>query len=102
MRTVKKALFLLVLSIVTGMNYSSAQVEVVVRARPPMPHYVRVQAPTPRHIWIEEEWEPRGGAYAFVGGHWALPPHPGWIWVPGHWRVRPRGEAWVPGHWRRR
>ena len=102
MKNFKKALFMLGLSLILGINYSSAQVEIVVRARPHIPHYVRVEAPSPRHVWIDEEWEPREGSYVFVGGHWALPPHPEWVWVPGHWRARPNGEAWVPGHWRRR
>ncbi len=26
-----------------------------------------------------------------------LPPHPGWIWVPGYHR----GHRWVPGYWSR-
>ncbi|MBI4765282.1 MAG: hypothetical protein HY787_11830 [Deltaproteobacteria bacterium] len=26
-----------------------------------------------------------------------LPPHPGWVWVPGHYK----GQRWIPGHWAR-
>jgi len=80
----------------------SAQAQIYVNVRPVMPHYVRVEAPSPRHVWIDEEWEPRGGSYVFVGGHWAMPPRPGLFWVPGHWRETPRGHMWVAGHWRRR
>jgi len=89
---------MLAIALASGAFSSNAQI--VVSVRPPVPHYERVPAPSPRHVWIGEEWEPRGGAYVFVGGHWAEPPRPGVVWVPGHWRRRPGGEAWVPGHWR--
>jgi WXXGXW repeat (2 copies) len=76
--------------------------EVIIRERPVRPRYERVVAPSPRHIWIEEEWEPRGATYVFVGGRWAEPPAPGMEWIPGHWAQRPRGEVWIRGHWRER
>ena len=98
MQNVRKALLILAIAITCGDFRSSAQI--VVGIRPERPHYERVVAPSPRHVWIDEEWEPRGGSYVFVGGHWALPPHPGVMWVPGHWVQRPRGWVWKPGHWR--
>lgn len=100
MRNIRKSLLVLAIALFSGAFSSNAQIEVTVR--PPIPHYVRVAAPSPRHVWIDEEWEPRGGTYVFVGGHWALPPHPGMIWGPGHWRDTPHGHMWVSGHWRRR
>jgi len=93
---------LLILGILVVCAVSSSQAQIVVNVRPVMPHYVRVEAPSPRHVWIGEEWEPRGGTYVFVGGHWAMPPYPRAVWIGGHWDRRPRGEVWVPGHWRRR
>ena len=98
MQNIKKILFVIALALTTGAFNSNAQI--VVGIRPVVPHYERIVAPSPRHIWIDEEWEPRGGSYVFVGGHWALPPHPGGVWVPGHWVQRPRGWVWKPGHWR--
>ena len=74
--------------------------EVIIRARPERPRYERVAAPSPRHVWIDEEWEPRGGAYVFAGGRWAEPPREGMKWMPGHWAQRPGGEVWVSGHWK--
>ena len=103
MQRIKQFLFILVLALACG-TYSTntyAQ-EVVVGVRPHMPHFDRGPAPSPRHVWIGEEWEPRGGAYVFVGGHWAEPPHPGWMWIPGHWKDTPRGSIWVAGHCRHR
>jgi len=76
----------------------SAQIFVTVR--PPRPHYVRVVAPSPRHVWVEEEWVERGGRYEWAGGHWVEPPRPHARWIPGHWANRPRGWVWIPGHWR--
>lgn len=81
----------------------SASAQIYVKVRPVAPVVVRTAAPSPAHIWIGEEWEPRGGTYVYVGGHWAAPPHPGWAWVPGHWKRHDRrGEVWVRGHWKKR
>jgi WXXGXW repeat (2 copies) len=79
---------------------TSAQVYVNVRPTPPI--IVRTAPPSADHVWIGEEWEPRGGAYAHVGGHWALPPHRGMLWIGGHWSRRRGGWFWIPGHWRHR
>jgi hypothetical protein len=93
-------LFALVMGAGAFTNTASAQIYVSVR---PVWHPVeRPVAPSPRHVWIDEEWEARNGTYVAVGGHWAEPPHPGWIWVSGHWTHEGRGHYWHPGHWRRR
>ncbi len=99
MKNLKSVLVMLGLFLFIGYN-GNAQ-EIIIKARPPMPHYVRVAPPSPRHVWIDEEWEPRGGTYVFAGGRWAEPPHPGMAWVPGHWANRPHGQVWIRGHWRR-
>jgi hypothetical protein len=94
---------LMLLSVVSlfAINSSRAQ-EIVVRARlgRPGPVMVRPMRPSPRHVWVAEEWAPNGGTYAYHAGYWALPPHPGAIWVAGHWRHRHRGYVWVGGFWR--
>ena len=100
MQNIKRLLLVLAVMLSCGAYTSNAQ-EIIIKARPPIPHYERVHAPSPRHVWIDEEWEPRGGTYVFAGGRWAEPPHPHMIWVPGHWATRPRGEVWIRGHWRR-
>ena len=82
---------------------SSASAQVYVSIRPewhPVAH--RPPAPSRTHVWIDEEWENRGGHYVAVGGHWAAPPHPGWAWAPGHWAHERRGDYWIAGRWRRR
>jgi len=98
MKNVKK--MLVMLCIVLGSGIYSASAQIYVKVRPVVPVVARVERPSPRHVWIDEEWEPRGGAYVFVGGHWAEPPRPHAMWVPGHWRATRRGDMWVPGHWR--
>jgi len=91
--------FLLALLVALFCNFSSSA-QIVVTVHPRMPHYVRSAPPSPRHVWVDEEWTPRNGHYEFSGGHWVLPPRPGVVWVPGHWRRRPGGEIWIGGHWR--
>lgn len=81
----------------------SASAQIFVKIRPAHERVVRTVAPGPGYVWVDEEWEPRGGTYVYTGGRWVAPPHPGFIWVPGHWRRHGRdGEWWVAGHWRRR
>ncbi len=91
-----------VLSVIVMAVSFSASAQIYVKIRPTFTTVVRTAPPSPRHVWIEEEWEERGGQYAYVGGHWAEPPHPGWIWIPGHWKRGPRGEWWIRGRWSRR
>src|SRR5580704_6654815 len=98
MNNIKKALFTITLALTCGAFSSSAQIEV--RVRPDRPHYERTVAPSPRHVWIDEEWTPQGNSYVFSGGRWAEPPHPGGRWVPGRWKNTPNGTIWRPGHWR--
>jgi len=98
MKKIQKAVLVFIIIISCSAYTSIAQI--YVKIRPNRPHYVRTAAPSPRHIWVDEEWEPRGTAYAFSGGHWAEPPRERARWVPGHWRHEVRGDVWIPGHWR--
>ena len=101
MKTSIKILFLAG-ALTFAVSASKAQ-DIVVRARmrPPVARVrVRPPAPSPRHVWIAEEWTPSGSTYAWKGGYWAEPPHPGAVWVAGHWRHFRGGWVWRPGHWR--
>jgi hypothetical protein len=80
-----------------------SEAQIMVRVRPVRPARVVVRrpvAPSPRHVWVAEDWRYRGGRYVWSGGYWAAPPRGGAVWAPGHWANRPRGYVWVPGHWR--
>ncbi|HEY8782861.1 MAG TPA: hypothetical protein VIM16_14650 [Mucilaginibacter sp.] len=93
---------LMLLSIVSlfAVTNTKAQ-EIVVGVRPVHPRLIRrTFRPSPRHVWVSEEWTPVGGTYVYHAGYWALPPRPGTIWVAGHWRHRHRGYIWVGGFWR--
>ena len=81
-------------------SVSNASAQIYVKVRPAIPVVVKTPAPSPAHVWIDEEWEPNGTAYRYRGGYWQAPPHNGYVWVKGHWRRHHNdGEEWVPGHW---
>ncbi len=85
--------------IITCNVFSVYAQDVIITTRPIVPQYERILAPSTRHIWIDEDWESRGGKYVFVGGRWAEPPRQGLIWVAGHWAQKTSGEVWIRGHW---
>lgn len=101
-RRIVQFAFLAILLIAAGSVSNSASAQVYVSVRPEWHAVVRPVAPSAAHVWIDEDWEWRNGAYVAVGGRWALPPHPGWVWIPGHWAHGDRGHRWYSGHWARR
>jgi hypothetical protein len=100
MKKITRILMLVSAMFLFAVASSKAQ-EVVVRARlgRPAPVVVRPVRPSPRHVWVSEEWTPGGGSYVYHAGYWAVPPHPGAVWRAGHWRHRPGGYVWIAGHW---
>ena len=99
----KRKLFKLLLLIVVLVTVSlSASAQIYVRIRPTFPIVVRTEQPSYSHVWIEEDWEYRGGTYVYVGGHWATPPRQGYVRRSGHWKHNRRGNVWIHGSWRRR
>jgi hypothetical protein len=102
MKKLLSALFILAfLTAGLGLSGQAQSVSIYVKVRPVVPVMVRPVPPSPKHIWIAEEWRPAGATYIYAGGYWAAPPKPGWIWIPGHWKRHEYGEYWVPGHWRK-
>jgi hypothetical protein len=97
----KKSIKLLLLFIVLFTVSFSASSQVYVKIRPVVPIVVRPAQPSRDQVWINEEWEPNGGEYRYVGGHWASPPHQGYRRRSGHWQHSRHGEMWVQGGWRR-
>jgi hypothetical protein len=93
----------MLLTVASLFSIASSNAQIIVRVRPHRPGpavVVRARRPSPRHVWVSEEWTPNGGAYAYHAGYWALPPHPRAVWIAGHWANRPSGSVWIPGHWR--
>lgn len=75
---------------------------IYVRIRPSRPAVVahRPPAPSRAHVWVNEEWVPQGGKYAWKGGYWAAPPRARAVYVQGHWQRTRRGNVWISGRWR--
>ena len=98
MKSIRKMMLIMAIALSCGVYSSNAQV--IVRVRPERPRIERIEAPTPRHVWIDDDWQLRNGAYQFVCRRWVLPPEEVERWIPGHWRERGDGWVWIPGHWR--
>jgi hypothetical protein len=75
---------------------------IYVGIRPSRPTVVvkRTVAPSPRHVWVDEEWVPQGNTYVWHGGYWAAPPRPHAVYVRGHWTHSRKGHIWIAGYWR--
>lgn len=83
-------------------HLADAQVHFYVNVEPTPPVYVHPVAPSPRHVWVADEWVWTNGAYVHHPGYWQVPPHGYHTWVNGHWiKERGHGSYWVAGHWHR-
>jgi hypothetical protein len=98
---IKAALFTFIMSM--AFNAVNAQ-QIFVNIRPERPRAIvrRPPPPSQAHVWVEEDWVPRGGTYVWHGGYWAAPPRPGAVYVPGHWSHTGRGHVWIAGSWKYR
>ena len=102
MKKFSKILFLSLTFSVFAAVKSYAQIEVSIRPEVPRAYVAvrRPPPPSPRHVWVEAEWNVVGGSYQYVPGYWGLPPNGYQRWVPGHWRdTRRHGQIWIRGHW---
>jgi hypothetical protein len=100
MKTLRRILFASAALVLFATAESSAQVYVRTR----MVHHrtvvtTRPARPSANHVWIENEWTPRGRTYVERPGYWAPAPRPHALWIAGHWDRRPRGYVWVAGRW---
>lgn len=90
MKRMQKILLVLALLLSSGSFGANAQIYVGIR--PTIPVYVRAERPSPRHVWVDEEW-------VWRDGHWAEPPQVGYVWVGGRWHHERDGYRWERGHW---
>ena len=97
MNKVQKLVFATAIALFSGIYVASAQI--YVNLRPERPVVVRVDPPTPRHVWIDEDWEEVNGQYAWRGGRWEAPPHEGDRYRAGHWSHSDKGQRWEKGRW---
>ncbi len=97
MNKTQKSFLALAIALTSGIYSASAQI--YVHVRPIAPIIVRTAPPSPRHIWIGEDWHENNGHYEHVGGHWAEPPREGYQYQAGHWNHSRRGHTWQAGGW---
>lgn len=99
----KKIAGILTAFMLVALTASVSHAQIIVKIRPERPRTVvvaRPPAPSPRHVWVEEEWVPQGNTYVYHGGYWAEPARPNAVYVNGRWRHSRDGWVWRPGHWR--
>ncbi|HYD85058.1 MAG TPA: YXWGXW repeat-containing protein [Opitutus sp.] len=78
---------------------------IYVQGSPPLPpaaHAESVTArPTDEAVWIPGYWSYENGRdYAWVAGHWEIPPSGYRTFQPPEWRRQGDGYVYVRGHWR--
>jgi|ERR1700752_2843584 len=81
----------------------TAQAQIYVKIRPPVPVVVVTERPSPRHVWIGEEWDENNGGYIYSGSRWDTPRRDGDDWHQGHWNHhKEHGDHWEHGGWKGR
>lgn len=76
---------------------------ITVESQPPA-DIVEQMTPSPGigYVWKQGYWKWNGN-WVWVSGSWALPPHAGGVYVPGHWRQSHHHNhrwEWEDSHWR--
>ena len=74
--------------------------EVVVGSAPPARLIEEATvAPGPSFVWVPGFWAWRGH-WVWVRGRWAIPPHPGAVWVTPQYAARAGKFYYSHGFWR--
>ena len=79
-----------------------ANTEVIVDsppAPPPPQSEVIYERSAPDAVWVQGYWVYRRRGYAWVPGHWEVPPPQHREYVAAHWQRRERGYVYVNGYW---
>ena len=66
---------------------------------PPQPDMV-TPSPAANAVWIPGYWSYNGNSYAWVAGHWEIPPPNAHTYVAAHWENQGTGYFFVPSYWR--
>jgi hypothetical protein len=67
---------------------------------PPAPMETATASPAGNAVWIPGYWSFDGHSYAWVGGHWEIPPPNAHAYVVAHWENQGGGYYFVPSYWR--
>jgi hypothetical protein len=90
---------MLALAVTMSCGAYSASAQIYVHARLTPRVVVRSEPPSPRHVWVHEDWQENNGRYEDNGGHWAEPPAEGYRYHEGHWDHSRQGHRWHEGGW---
>lgn len=69
-------------------------------APPPAPIEAVSPSPATNAVWIPGYWSYNGNSYAWVSGHWEIPPVNSHTYVAAHWENQGSGYFFVPSYWR--
>lgn len=67
---------------------------------PPTVNEVVTPSPAANAVWIPGYWSYDGNSYAWVSGHWEIPPANTHQYVAAHWENQGAGYFFVPSYWR--
>lgn len=68
---------------------------------PPAPQREIIpERPSGAHVWLPGYWNWQDGRYAWVTGHWEVPPRSQAVWVAPRWEQRGARYVFVSGYWR--
>lgn len=91
----------------------AAQPAVTVTVPGPGNNYVVIQAPpAPRaeavpprpndqSVWVPGYWTWQNSDYAWMAGHWEVPPTPNAVWINPTWAPEGSAFRFYEGYWRR-
>ena len=68
-------------------------------APPPRPSEVISPQPAPEAVWIQGYWAYASRGYAWVPGHWEIPPPDRTHYVAAHWQREGNRFAFINGYW---
>ena len=98
-------MFCMLASLLAVATPASAQLHVGLHINigppPPPAHEEVVVRPRGDVVWIDGyyRWRPHRHEYVWVRGHWAHPPRPHSVWVPGRWERRHGEWVYFEGRW---
>lgn len=75
------------------------RVRVVDSPPPVFRHEVRVQRPSPQHVWLRGHYDRDDRDWAWHEGRWEQPPARGVRWVGPRYRRYHRKVRYEPEHW---
>lgn len=72
----------------------------VVTQAPPAAQPEAVPArPSSSHVWVSGYWTWQNSRYAWMAGHWEVPPYTGAAWVNPRWEPEGGSFRFYEGHW---